>query len=418
MNEMKTSFFIIISFLLIITTSIFAQQQVDNSNRGIAYARSGDFIIRSNGSRYILNQGDIDHARKQLGLSNSPNRSKSLLNNSESSNNIAPVSSGNSYPYHIIIVIIISIIILFIIRKIIEHNEEIQYGQQRERQQQQLSKQQKQYEFEIQQQKIAEEKIIEDNIKWLKSIKSGNYVYDNTKFYITEKEWKSFIDEFKFLKVTLLDKIILPDEKTMKPYIKCSIYGSNDYYTAIFHFKETGLENEAKIFYCQNRLDDQDIIIVKSFFESTKPKRDVPLKLRDKIFSRDNYKCVFCGRGQRDGVKLHIDHIVPVSKGGSSEADNLQTLCEECNLGKSNRHSRSNHENNNIPPNNMIAFYRNLLGLRLQFTHDELKTAFRESVVKYHPDTYGSSSSRDRENAETLMKQINEAYEILKKIAK
>jgi DnaJ-class molecular chaperone len=70
-----------------------------------------------------------------------------------------------------------------------------------------------------------------------------------------------------------------------------------------------------------------------------------------------------------------------------------------------------------MPPPDMIAFYRNLLGLRLQFTHTELKAAFRESVAKYHPDTYGSSSSRDRANAETLMKQINEAYEVLKKIA-
>ena len=69
-----------------------------------------------------------------------------------------------------------------------------------------------------------------------------------------------------------------------------------------------------------------------------------------------------------------------------------------------------------MPPPDMIAFYRNLLGLKLQFTFDELKIAFRESVAKYHPDTYGSSSPRDRENAETLMKQINEAYETLKKI--
>jgi DnaJ-class molecular chaperone len=69
-----------------------------------------------------------------------------------------------------------------------------------------------------------------------------------------------------------------------------------------------------------------------------------------------------------------------------------------------------------MPPPDMIAFYRNLLGLKLQFTYTELKTAFRESVAKYHPDTYSSSSSRDRENAEMLMKQINEAYDTLKKV--
>jgi hypothetical protein len=67
------------------------------------------------------------------------------------------------------------------------------------------------------------------------------------------------------------------------------------------------------------------------------------------------------------------------------------------------------------PQSDMISFYRNLLGLRLQFTRDELKTAHREAVKKYHPDTYTGASGRDRENAEILMKQVNEAYEVLKR---
>ena len=36
------------------------------------------------------------------------------------------------------------------------------------------------------------------------------------------------------------------------------------------------------------------------------------------------------------------------------------------------------------------------------------------AIGKYHPDKYGTSSPRDRENAERLMKQVNEAYEALK----
>lgn len=35
-------------------------------------------------------------------------------------------------------------------------------------------------------------------------------------------------------------------------------------------------------------------------------------------------------------TKLHVDHIKPWSKGGTTEYGNLQTLCEKCNLGKSN----------------------------------------------------------------------------------
>ena len=45
-----------------------------------------------------------------------------------------------------------------------------------------------------------------------------------------------------------------------------------------------------------------------------------------------------CGRGKEDGVKLHVDHIVPVSRGGKSVMGNLQTLCEDCNCGKGNRY--------------------------------------------------------------------------------
>lgn len=59
------------------------------------------------------------------------------------------------------------------------------------------------------------------------------------------------------------------------------------------------------------------------------------LKLRYAILQRDGFRCQICGRSQEDGVKLHVDHIIPVSKGGLTTPDNLRTLCDECNLGKS-----------------------------------------------------------------------------------
>lgn len=66
--------------------------------------------------------------------------------------------------------------------------------------------------------------------------------------------------------------------------------------------------------------------------------RDVPLGLRLKILNRDNFRCIFCGKSPATdfGTKLHIDHKIPFSKGGKSTIDNLQTLCQECNIGKSN----------------------------------------------------------------------------------
>lgn len=65
--------------------------------------------------------------------------------------------------------------------------------------------------------------------------------------------------------------------------------------------------------------------------------RKIPVGLRYDILRRDNFKCQICGRSQADGIKLHVDHIIPFSKGGKTEPNNLRTLCQDCNLGKSNK---------------------------------------------------------------------------------
>ena len=58
------------------------------------------------------------------------------------------------------------------------------------------------------------------------------------------------------------------------------------------------------------------------------------VSLRYDIMKRDGFKCVICGATAQDGAKLHVDHILPVSKGGKTVPDNLRTLCSNCNLGK------------------------------------------------------------------------------------
>jgi hypothetical protein len=59
--------------------------------------------------------------------------------------------------------------------------------------------------------------------------------------------------------------------------------------------------------------------------------------LRVTILKRDAYRCRMCGASAADGAVLHIDHITPVSHDGLTVPENLQTLCQSCNLGKSNR---------------------------------------------------------------------------------
>jgi len=61
--------------------------------------------------------------------------------------------------------------------------------------------------------------------------------------------------------------------------------------------------------------------------------------MRWQVLQRDQWKCVACGRGSHDGVILHVDHIVPRSRGGTDGLGNYQTLCSTCNLGKGNRDS-------------------------------------------------------------------------------
>ena len=63
------------------------------------------------------------------------------------------------------------------------------------------------------------------------------------------------------------------------------------------------------------------------------------VKLRTQIKERDNYTCCQCGNSVHiePNLLLEIDHIKPISRGGLTKEDNLQTLCWKCNREKSNK---------------------------------------------------------------------------------
>lgn len=65
--------------------------------------------------------------------------------------------------------------------------------------------------------------------------------------------------------------------------------------------------------------------------------RSPDLRMRWRVLTRDSFRCRSCGRSPavEQGVVLHVDHIIPWSKDGQTVDDNLQTLCDRCNLGKS-----------------------------------------------------------------------------------
>jgi hypothetical protein len=64
--------------------------------------------------------------------------------------------------------------------------------------------------------------------------------------------------------------------------------------------------------------------------------RTPSLRLRWQVLERDRFTCVSCGASPATalGTKIHVDHVVPFSKDGRTELDNLQTLCDRCNYGK------------------------------------------------------------------------------------
>lgn len=95
-------------------------------------------------------------------------------------------------------------------------------------------------------------------------------------------------------------------------------------------------DNTAKIIEFNKINDEKTKLFKEEKFKRTP--RGINLRLRFTILKRDNFSCKRCGRSpaKDPSIILHVDHIIPWSKGGETVIENLETLCEQCNLGKSN----------------------------------------------------------------------------------
>ena len=71
-------------------------------------------------------------------------------------------------------------------------------------------------------------------------------------------------------------------------------------------------------------------------FITTPELEDFTPAQREQIFKRDDYRCVICGKGERDGVEIQADHIKPKNLGGEATIENGQTLCATHNFRKKN----------------------------------------------------------------------------------
>jgi 5-methylcytosine-specific restriction endonuclease McrA len=62
----------------------------------------------------------------------------------------------------------------------------------------------------------------------------------------------------------------------------------------------------------------------------------IPFRIRDYVMMRDRYRCVYCGKAPI-GRDLHLDHVMPWSRGGDSMPSNLVVSCANCNLSKGDK---------------------------------------------------------------------------------
>ena len=65
----------------------------------------------------------------------------------------------------------------------------------------------------------------------------------------------------------------------------------------------------------------------------TNPFRLIPTEVKNRVWTRDGGRCVMCGSSEG----IHFDHILPVAKGGDNTEANIQILCKDCNLRKSDK---------------------------------------------------------------------------------
>lgn len=68
--------------------------------------------------------------------------------------------------------------------------------------------------------------------------------------------------------------------------------------------------------------------------EVDQKRKPISRRIRFEVFKRDGFTCQYCG-SKPPSVVLELDHLHPVSKGGSNKRDNLITSCFDCNRGKS-----------------------------------------------------------------------------------
>jgi hypothetical protein len=124
------------------------------------------------------------------------------------------------------------------------------------------------------------------------------------------------------------------EPELVKVYEK--IKSGNWVYNGIFELMDAWqeLSNGRQVWKFRLELVDEVLNPQQATFAVLKHPRLIPSHIKQQVWKRDKGQCAQCGNNQN----LHFDHIIPFSKGGSSlTADNIQLLCLQHNLKKSDK---------------------------------------------------------------------------------
>lgn len=125
------------------------------------------------------------------------------------------------------------------------------------------------------------------------------------------------------------------DVKRMQTRYRQRNYVKSSYHVSIVVSQFSS--NYAELEQRYQRLKEIGFECTLSEYYAKNQRKMMTKSLRHQIAERDHYTCQICGKYMPDGVGLHIDHIVPIAKGGKSVPSNLQVLCSKCNGKKSSK---------------------------------------------------------------------------------
>lgn len=83
-------------------------------------------------------------------------------------------------------------------------------------------------------------------------------------------------------------------------------------------------------------LASEQVVLKESDAMTHYERKSIGKRLRFSILERDGFRCGYCGASAPD-VILHVDHVTPITSGGTNDLDNLVASCAACNFGKTNK---------------------------------------------------------------------------------